>query len=66
LLTSLMAAGRTLLSSGGGWLADQMDWVSFFAATTALALPGLLLLWWLRRVNLGLPEAEAEVMAPSA
>src|SRR3546814_9732624 len=25
LLTSLMAAGRTVLSSGGGWLADQMD-----------------------------------------
>jgi PAT family beta-lactamase induction signal transducer AmpG len=66
LLTSLMAAGRTLLSSGGGWLADQMDWVSFFVATTALAIPGLLLLLWLRRVNLGLPEDEAEAMAPPA
>ncbi len=47
LLTSLMAAGRTVLSSGGGWLADRMDWASFFAATTALALPGLALLAYL-------------------
>ena len=47
LLTSFMAFGRTLLSSSGGWLADQMDWVSFFVVTTGAALPGLLLLVWL-------------------
>ena len=44
LLTSLMAVGRTLLSSGSGWMADRMDWTTFFVATTALAIPGLLLL----------------------
>jgi len=49
LLTSLMAAGRTALSSGGGWLADQVDWVTFFVLTTGLAIPGLLLLWLLLR-----------------
>jgi PAT family beta-lactamase induction signal transducer AmpG len=49
LLTSLMGAGRTLLSGGGGWLAKQLDWTAFFAATTALALPGLLLLALLAR-----------------
>jgi PAT family beta-lactamase induction signal transducer AmpG len=49
LLTSFMAFGRTLLSSSGGWLADQMDWVSFFVLTTLAALPGLLLILWLRR-----------------
>ena len=47
LLTSFMAFGRTLLSSSGGWLADQMDWVSFFVVTTGAALPGLLLLIWI-------------------
>lgn len=47
LLTSLMAFGRTVLSSGGGWLADQVDWVTFFILTTGLAVPGLLLLAWL-------------------
>lgn len=50
LLTSLMAVGRTMLSSGGGWLADHMDWASFFVLTTLLAVPGLLLLLWLSRL----------------
>jgi len=50
LLTSFMAAGRTILSSGGGWLADHMSWVSFFVSTTLLAVPGLLLLLWLMRL----------------
>jgi PAT family beta-lactamase induction signal transducer AmpG len=50
LLTSLMAAGRTILSSGGGWLADHTDWASFFVLTTLLAIPGLLLLFWLSRL----------------
>jgi PAT family beta-lactamase induction signal transducer AmpG len=47
LLTSLMALGRTLLSSGSGWLADHVDWATFFVITTVLAAPGLVLLAWL-------------------
>lgn len=47
LLTSLMAGGRTAMSSGGGWLAEQLAWPLFFATTTLLAVPGLLLLAWL-------------------
>jgi PAT family beta-lactamase induction signal transducer AmpG len=50
LLTSFMAFGRTVLSSGGGWLADQLDWVVFFVLTTGLAVPGLLLLFLLTRL----------------
>lgn len=53
LFTSVMAVGRTLLSSGGGWLADQVSWVSFFVLTTGLAVPGLLLLFWLMRLYPG-------------
>lgn len=49
LLTSLMALGRTLLSSGSGWLADHVDWATFFVLTTAFAVPGLVLLGWLGR-----------------
>jgi PAT family beta-lactamase induction signal transducer AmpG len=48
-LTSLMAAGRTALSSGGGFLAERLEWPVFFAATTLLAVPGLLLLLWIAR-----------------
>ncbi len=49
LLTSLMAFSRTVLSSGAGWLADQVDWVTFFVITTVAAAPGLALLLWLMR-----------------
>jgi PAT family beta-lactamase induction signal transducer AmpG len=50
LLSSFMAFARTLFSSGAGWLADQMSWVTFFLITTAAAIPGLLLLVWLMRL----------------
>ena len=49
LLSSLMATTRTVFASGGGWLAEQMDWVSFFLLTTVAAVPGLLLLVWMMR-----------------
>lgn len=50
LLTSFMAYGRTVMSAGGGWLADRMDWAQFFSLTAFLAIPGLLLLVWLSRL----------------
>jgi len=49
LMTSFMAFTRTILASGGGWLADQLDWVTFFVATTFAAIPGLALLFWMMR-----------------
>ena len=49
LLTSLMAFSRTVMSSGAGWLAERVDWVSFFIITTVAAVPGLLVLAWLMR-----------------
>jgi PAT family beta-lactamase induction signal transducer AmpG len=48
LLTSLTATGRTVLASGSGRLADATDWATFFVVTTLLAVPGLLLLAYLR------------------
>lgn len=49
LLSSLMAFTRTVLASGGGWLADQIDWVSYFLLTGFAAIPGLIMLMWLIR-----------------
>jgi len=49
LMTSFMAFTRTILASGGGWLADQVDWFTFFVITTFAALPGLVLLLVLMR-----------------
>ncbi|TAK99816.1 MAG: MFS transporter [Rhodospirillaceae bacterium] len=44
LLTAFMAFARTVLSSGGGWLADQLGWVKYFLTISLAALPGLVLL----------------------
>jgi len=51
LLTSVMAFSRTVMTSGAGWLADQVDWSMFFILTTVAALPGLLVLAWLMKVD---------------
>lgn len=50
LLSSFMAFGRTVLSSGSGWVADHADWPTFWAFTTFMAIPGLLLLLWISRL----------------
>lgn len=49
LLSSLMAFTRTVLASGGGWLADNIDWVSYFLLTGLAAIPGLMMLLWLMK-----------------
>jgi PAT family beta-lactamase induction signal transducer AmpG len=49
LLSSLATVGRTTLAASGGWLAERLDWAPFFLLTTAAALPGLLLLFWMMR-----------------
>lgn len=49
LFSSFMGFARTIFASGGGWLADQVDWVDYFLMTTVAALPGLVLLIWLIR-----------------
>lgn len=53
LLSSLAVVGRTLLSTGGGAVADAVGWVPFFLITTLAAVPGLLLLVYLHRLGLG-------------
>ncbi|MGY9004627.1 MAG: AmpG family muropeptide MFS transporter [Alphaproteobacteria bacterium] len=49
LFSSLAAVGRTVLSSGGGWLAERLDWVWFFITSAVCAVPGLLILLWIMR-----------------
>ena len=45
LFSSLFGFGRTLFAAGGGWLADQVDWTTFFLLTVLAGLPGILLLF---------------------
>jgi MFS transporter, PAT family, beta-lactamase induction signal transducer AmpG len=49
LLTALAAVGRTYLSSGAGFIAEQTGWMWFFVICALAGLPSLLLLWWLQR-----------------
>lgn len=49
LLSSLAGVGRTWLSSPAGIFAEQLDWVGFWIMTTIVALPGMVLLWFLWR-----------------
>ena len=60
LLTSLAAVGRTTLSASGGALADALGWSPFFALATAACLPGLVLLAWIMRLELALPQTAGE------
>ena len=48
LLTALAAVGRTTLASGGGFIAEDWGWVTFFIITALSAIPSLFLLWWLQ------------------
>ena len=47
LLSALASTGRTLLSSGTGFVVAAIGWPTFFVATAAAALPSLALLAWL-------------------
>ncbi len=48
LLTALAAVGRTTLASGGGFIAEDLGWATFFVITAVAAIPSLALLWWLQ------------------
>jgi PAT family beta-lactamase induction signal transducer AmpG len=49
LLTALASFGRTVLSSGTGYVVEAIGWPAFFIATAASALPALALMVWLQR-----------------
>lgn len=49
LLSSLASFGRTWLSTPSGGLAQAVGWQWFFAIASCMAIPGLLLLWWLEK-----------------
>ncbi|MCW5686529.1 MAG: MFS transporter [Pseudolabrys sp.] len=65
LLTALAAVGRTVLASGGGYVADASGWTVFFAITAVSAIPSMALLWWLqmRRHFVALEKPKTMVLA---
>ncbi len=49
LFSSLAALGRTVIASPMGAIAEEVGWVLYFLLSTAMALPGLLLLLFMLR-----------------
>jgi PAT family beta-lactamase induction signal transducer AmpG len=58
LLSSLATMGVNVLSASGGFLAEQLGWTPFFLVSTAMCLPGLMLLLWIMRRSAGLAPAQ--------
>ncbi|PLW86971.1 MFS transporter [Halioglobus japonicus] len=46
LFTALAALPRTFANASTGWIVEQIGWVEFFVLCAVLALPGMLLLFW--------------------
>lgn len=51
LLSSLMTLSRDIFASTSGWLAETVNWETFFILTVLMGVPGLLLLWRLNRIE---------------
>lgn len=64
LLSSLSAVGRTFLSSSSGIVAATVGWPLFFLFSSLLAVPALVLLWYIqRRFGVNIPPTRSEVAA---
>lgn len=51
LLTSIASLGRGLFSGFGGLLQAEVGWANFFYIGALLGVPGLVVLWWLDRIE---------------
>jgi PAT family beta-lactamase induction signal transducer AmpG len=51
LFTSLAAVPRTLINATTGWIVEQTGWLHFYFLCTLLAVPGMVLLWWVAPWN---------------
>ena len=52
LLTSLMAVPSKIISGPTGYMAQSMGWFGFFAFCAVIALPGLLMVPWLKKLEI--------------
>jgi PAT family beta-lactamase induction signal transducer AmpG len=48
LLSAFASVGRVWVGPLAGVLAESIGWPTFFIVSTVVALPALVMLWWLR------------------
>jgi len=53
LLTSFMGMPRIFAAAPTGYMVESMGWATFFIFCALIAIPGLVLLYWLRRRDTG-------------
>ena len=44
-----MGLTRTILSSPAGFIVEWYGWINFFIISTFLGLPGIFILFWMRK-----------------
>ena len=62
LLSAFASVGRVWVGPLAGVLSEAIGWPTFFIVSTVVALPALVMLWWLRDA---VQELEADPNAPS-
>jgi PAT family beta-lactamase induction signal transducer AmpG len=50
LLSALASVGRIYVSPISGVLSESIGWGNFFLFSAVVALPGLIMLWWMQKV----------------
>ena len=61
LLTSISGLPRTLASSSAGWIVEGMGYTGFFLCCTALAIPGMILLFWMPESQLSTEASPKQI-----
>ncbi|HRH82262.1 MAG TPA: MFS transporter [Thiobacillaceae bacterium] len=54
LLSAFAAVGRIYVSPLSGVLSESIGWPAFFLFTVLMAVPGIAMVWWMRRAIVGL------------
>ena len=50
LLSSFMGIARTFVASPSGFIVQSLGWSNFFLLSTVFAIPGLIILFWMRKM----------------
>ena len=60
LLSSLASLGRVFIAPTSGYVVESIGWAGFFSLAAITGLPGLLLVWRLRRAIEGMAEGQRQ------
>ena len=61
LLSAFAAVGRIYISPLAGVMSESIGWPAFFLVSVGFAVPGVVMVWWMRRPILSLIENESRV-----